>query len=63
MKKRSLKALKLTKKSISALTNVKNVQGGRGGSLIGVCDTEYFCDTWASCDPIKLSDFCDPRKP
>lgn len=57
MKKRNLKALKLQKKSISSLATSEMLQGGIK-SYRSLCDTDYFCDTWASCEPFKLSDYC-----
>ncbi len=58
MKKRSLKSLALNKRAISSLETTDQSKGGASYPTLRrtecTCDTMYFCDTWALCDPYEL---------
>lgn len=67
MKKRNLKKLSLNKKAISSF-NLAETKGGAFSRYPSSCfcsfsceptETVAFCETWASCYPVELTDFCD----
>ena len=69
MKKRNLKNLHLNKKSIASF-DLKKTTGGAFSRADSSCfcsfscdptETVAFCDTWASCYPVELTDYCRPN--